>query len=483
MGSRARVPKTVAVKMALSIDERTRIILDSQSKIANCEWNDLLQMCNEARARLDAAGEGNGAQDDVYLLYGKRLLRDRMVGLKAQKPFYRSLYSSVSKNVALRLSRAIRDTRAPALSGRAKRLEWPHYNRWQSEWFSLEYDEPGKGYRFIQGAIELSLGTNEAGERLSLRLPLKEPRPRFLRANSVRALRIVREHGIYYAIATVSRQIAAQKPLSEHPRIIALDPGHINPVTGYDTAGNVTMVKRPLWLARQDELIDKTRAKRDHCVRKSIKMITPTSGKTYYIASRRWRSFDDVLRGLLHQRQEQIKTWCYSVANRFYRDYDIVSMGNYSPHGGGRSRGERRSMNNRSLIGHLRSTFGYMAERSGKQFHTWNERDSTRTCANCKTVLPSTIPPNIRIWVCPVCNMVNDRDANAAINGLDRTLVSYQLPCSGHHEINSWCTLRLTEAGVAQVISTPESVLGANYSGTNARLSNDWRDSQSPMPA
>ena len=475
--SRPRHPKIVAVKLALDLDEQTRVILDSQSKIANYEWNLLIELCNEARGRLDAAAaEGIvGAEDDLYLLYGRHRLRDAMVAIKDQKPFLRSLYSSVSKNVALRLSRAIRDTRSMATSGRKKRLAWPHFNRWQSDWFSLEYDELGKGYAFVPGAIELSLGTNEAGERLRLRLPLRERRPGFLKPSTVRALRIVKDHGVYYAIATVTRQIVDMKPLPAAPKVISLDPGHVSPVVGYGTDGAVTDVARPSYLKLLDEAIDRVKAKRDRCQRRSILMTTPVSGKTYWQPSRRWTFYNDILVKLQRQRQEQITAWCNALANLLLREYDVVSMGDYAPHGGGRTKGERRSMNNRSLIGHLRSTLGWMAERSGKRFMAWPERHTTMTCANCGTRLPESLKPDIRVWTCPSCNTLNHRDANAAMNGLRLTLEALQssldspeidlLPCSGHQEavsrgISSWRTVRLTEVGITQVISPLESVTG-----------------------
>ena len=383
-----------------------------------------------------------------------------MVHCKEQKPFLNAVYSSVSKNTALRLSRAIRDTRAGA---RTKRLAWPHYNRWASEWFSLEYDEPHKGYRLEPGRIVLHLGTDETGKRLSLTLPLAEPRPAYVKPTNIRALRIVHEHGIYYAVLTVSRNLVNEKPLSATPRVVALDPGHIHPVVGFDTAGTVTVVSRPTFPASLDHRIDEVRSKRDHCRRRSV-LQTSAGGKPYWLPSRRWRYYDQILQKLLRQRRDQTKTWAYTVANGLYHDYDVVSLGNYAPHGGGRSKGERRSVNNRSLVGPLRRTLSWVALRSGKQFCAWDERGSTRTCFSCGHKVDGGIPPSIRAWTCPLCGTPNHRDANAARHGLVRSLATLHathgtLPSSGHHEISSWRTWRLTEAGITQVIATPESAV------------------------
>jgi putative transposase len=147
------------------------------------------------------------------------------------------------------------------------------------------------------------------------------------------------------------------------------------------------------------------------------------------------------------------------VANRLFAEHDLVGMGGYAPQGGGRSKGERRSMNNQSLIGQMRQALVWMAERSGKQFVVWNERNSTKTCHTCGSQMPESLSPTIRVWTCPVCQTINHRDANAAQNGLDRTRKLVSLPCSGHQEISSWRTWRLTEAGVVETAPTPESAL------------------------
>jgi putative transposase len=454
--SRPREPKVVAVKLALDLDSETRRILDGQSKIASWLWNQLLEEANTTRARLIAAGQGQSSKDDLALLYSKYGLRDFMVDLKPAKPWLRCLHSSTTKNVALRLSRAIKDT---VRGQRKTKLGWPNFNHWGWEWFSLEYDEPLKGYSFSPGKISLSLGTDDTKKHLSVELKLHEPLPTFVQPGNVRALRLVKEHGRYFAVITVIRQMVAQKALPAQPKMIALDPGHINPLTGFNSDGGVIEITRPFWLRRQDQRIEEVQAKRDHCRRKSVQITTPSSGKTYWQPSRRWRFYNDVLQRLRHQRQEQIKHWCYEVGNRLFAEHDLVSMGNYSPRGGGRSTGERRSMNNQSLVGSMRRTLAWLAERSGKQFISWDERNSTKTCHSCNSQMPDSISPKIRVWTCPVCQTVNHRDANAAQNGLDRTKNLVSLPCSGHQEISSWRTWRLTEAGVVQITSTPESAL------------------------
>ena len=480
--TQARITKIVAVKLRLGLDSETQSRLDGQSRIASWLWNELLDQANLVRNRVWVNNKTNQEVDlqDIYFLYGQHNLRDYMVSLKETKPFLRSLYSSVTKNTALRLSRAIRDTRHPEVSGRKKRLGWPKFNKWGRDWFSLEYDEPSKGYRLVAGGLELSLGSDKDGQRLKLFLAFKEARPDFVKPQSVRALRIVKEHGQYFAILTVKRSLVAQKPLPAQVKAMAFDPGHINPLTGYNQEGQVFKVERPDFLKTIDQRIDETKSKRDHCQRRVKRIYTyssladdsiPADQKKYYwLASRRWRYYDLKLQKLYIQRQEQLKTWSMTWANYFYKSYDLCAMGNYSPDGSGLNRGMRRSMNNQSAIGALRKALTWTAERSGKRFLSFDEYQTTKTCAGCGFILDKSPEPEIRTWTCPNCQSMNDRDGNAAQNGYQQIKLDYPElhlanSTSGSDQLTNLVngTWRLTKAGlITKIKSTSEQKITPN---------------------
>ncbi|HET8851003.1 MAG TPA: hypothetical protein VFN02_00610, partial [Ktedonobacteraceae bacterium] len=92
------------VKIALEVTKDQAAILDSQSKIANWLYNKLLEHANALRKQY------RETQDKAVgrTLYTERGLRDLVPALKVQHPFLKSVYSSVLKNTALRLSKAIR---------------------------------------------------------------------------------------------------------------------------------------------------------------------------------------------------------------------------------------------------------------------------------------------------------------------------------------------------------------------------------------
>lgn len=97
------------VKIGLEVTEAQAAILDSQSKIANWLYNKLLETANDLRHQYRAAPDQERRDQIGLVLYTERGLRNLIPGLKREHPFLKVVYSSVLKNAALRLSKAIRD--------------------------------------------------------------------------------------------------------------------------------------------------------------------------------------------------------------------------------------------------------------------------------------------------------------------------------------------------------------------------------------
>src|SRR5437667_143740 len=94
-----------AVKIPLMVTEQQAAILEGQSKIANWLYNKLLERANDLRKQYRETQD----KEVGKTLYTERGLRDLVPALKVQHPFLKVVYSSVLKNAALRLSKAIRD--------------------------------------------------------------------------------------------------------------------------------------------------------------------------------------------------------------------------------------------------------------------------------------------------------------------------------------------------------------------------------------
>src|SRR5262245_29123801 len=245
-----------AVKIPLLVGEREAAVLDSQSRIANWLYNQLLERDNRLRQQYREP-EDHQRRDQIGLtLYTERGLRNLIPQLKAQHPFVKAVYSSVLKNAALRLSKAIRDYQA-SRHGRRKGqpVNWPKFRAWKRAWFSLQYDEPWKGYTLAGRTLTLVLGQDATGHQLSLTLALAERLPPWVNHEHIRQCRIVKAGQFYSVVFTVGRKLANGKPLRPD-KIVALDPNHKNLAYAVSSEGIATEIHNPFFLKALDTRID-----------------------------------------------------------------------------------------------------------------------------------------------------------------------------------------------------------------------------------
>ena len=393
--------------------------LDGQSRICNWLYNNLLEKANMLKSEFIETKNSDVAKT----LYTERGLRNLLPAMKQELPFLKSVHSSPLKNTALRLSASIQ---AHQKSKKGKRkgdvVGWPKFRSWKADWFSLLYDEPGKGFKVTGNQLTLSLGIGEESRRKSITFTLRESH--LLSDQTIRTLRISKEAGHYYAIFTITTTLLAKKPIT---KIIALDPNHKNLAYGVDNNGKAVEIDSPSWLKTFDTRIDELKSKRDCCQKKAKKVpVTdekgvPT-GKEFSQPSRRWQKYNNTLEKALHKRREQTKTLGYTIAHRLYKQYDCVAIGNYTPDGSGKTKKMRRAMNNRSMIGRFKETLKWVAEKSGKTYLEYDEEGTTRTCHQCRYRHSNGLHPSIRQWECPDCKAYHLRDENAALNGLKRVL-------------------------------------------------------------
>jgi putative transposase len=319
-------------------------------------------------------------------------------------------------------------------------MGWPKFRSWKRDWFSLFYDEPEKGFSIQGNSLILSLGMGQDRQRRSLTFTI--PEAHLLKNKIPRNLRIVSELGTYYAIFTIQKELPARKPIS---KILALDPNHKNLTYGVDTDGKALEIAAPRWLKNFDKRLDELKSKRDRCERKSKKVPVldqkgNSTGKEFYLPSKKWKKYDDTLRGTLRKRREQTKTFMFTGAHRLFRDYDCVAIGDYTPSGEGINSPMRRAMNNRSLIGRFKQTLSWVARKSGKTFFEFDEKGTTRTCNHCLHVVEQGIHPSLRQWICPHCKAVHIRDENAAINGLRQVLRDLPTKTEGEYPSQVSCS-------------------------------------------
>jgi putative transposase len=405
------------LKLALKPIEEDISTLDGQSRICNWLYNHLVEKASLLRGEFCETQNS----DTAKTLYTKRGLRNLLPKIKEEKPFLKVVHSSPLKNTALRLSHSIQSYQKSKKGKRKGKLGWPKFRSWKEKWFSLLYDEPGKGFNVQDNILILSLGVGQDRKRRSLSIPITDSH--LLKGKAIRNLRITCELGVYYAIFTIQQELPKTKPTS---KVIALDPNHKNLCYGVDLTGKAIEIAAPIWLKKYDKRLDELKSKRDRCKKKSKKVtILNEQGeilKEYYLPSKQWKKCDDAYKKALRKRREQTKTFMFTTAHNLFRDYDCVAIGDYTPHGEGITTPMRRAMNNRSLIGRFKEVLSWVAEKSGKTFLEFDEKGTTRTCNKCLHEVEGGIPLAIREWECPHCKTFHIRDENAAINGLKKIL-------------------------------------------------------------
>lgn len=443
-----------AAKIRLVVDTEAEAQLDGQSRICNWLYNNLLELAGILREsyRRDPIPERG------RVLYTERGLRNLLPELKELHPFLKSVHSSPLKNAALRVSDSIR-RHQDARHGRRKGapVGWPRFRPWKARWFSLLYDEPNKGFKLDGNQLRLSLGSDVEGRRLSVTVTAPDA-PRVLAGKRIKNLRVVKQHGIFYAVFSVERPVPETRPVRS---AIALDPNHKNLAYGVDTDGHAVEIESPWWLKQLDRRVDELKTRRDSCQKRSVLVPilnangAPT-GRYRWRPSKRWQRYDTALKRALATRREQTKTYMATVAQRLCRYYDLVGIGDYAPQGGGITTDMRRAMNNQSVIARFRDALSWTALKSGKSFAAFDESGTTRTCAGCGHRVAGGLAPDVREWTCPACGEAHIRDENAARNGLDRLLreqrkkggATPSVPGSGPVSVTARWTWRVRPGGI-----------------------------------
>ena len=275
------------IKIRVTLSERDQAVLDGQSRICNWAYNHLLDTARKQRQRFIETGDKEAGKT----VYSKRGLRNLLPQLKKEYPFLKSVHSSPLKNAALRLSESIQAYQKSRKGRRkGKQTGWPRHRSWSEHYFSLLYDEPNKGFKVSGKDLHLSLGTEETGKRLKVE-GLLEVSPLPFKDTEIRQLRIKKNHGKYFAIFTVRRPDPKPKAVK---RIIALDPNHKNLAYGVGSDGLALEIQNPWFLKVRQRRIDVLKARRDRCLKKSVRK-TAKSGKHYWEPSRRWTKLQQQL--------------------------------------------------------------------------------------------------------------------------------------------------------------------------------------------
>ena len=392
------------VKTEIMFSDEVSRILNGQSKICNWLYNRLYEMVEYDYKNNDGAAG----------LTRKFTLRDQVPVLKRKYPFLKTVYSSVSKNVALRLAGAYK----AFFEGKC---DHPHFRSQKKKWFSLEYEEKA-GWVVDGRDLTLSLGKDENNKQIRVQGILKSK----INVDNAKSFRLVKERDRFYGVFTI---VEKKREVKESEKWISIDPNHKNLFISIDRNGESIEFDNLAEIKYWDAVCDNLRSRRDLCKRKSV-FVSTDGRRGYWKPSKRWVKYNEAYKRAMLTRREQIKLGMFTIANYLCRHYDVIMIGDYVPNSSlSTSPNMSRGMLNQSVIGKLRSTIKWVCEKSGKKFIKTDEKFTTMKCSNCGHMEKKL--PDIRVFTCKSCGKTFHRDINSAINIAKN---NDYLPCTGYVE-------------------------------------------------
>lgn len=370
-------------------------ILDGQSKICNWLYNHLLEIVN-----LDYELFGSVSE----LTKGENI-RNMVPALKGEFPFLCTVYSSPSKNVGRRLKDAFKRF----LNGDAKH---PKFRSWKKKWFSLFYDEPMKGYSFVDDKhLEISLGKDINNKQMSVVGELRET-IRLSDNEKIKTFRLCKEKGKFYAVFTIQATASERKDVNSW---IAIDQNQKNFFVAIDNNGQTFEFAKLFQDKYFDNIIDELKSKRDKCNKKHKKKTTLMSNVDYYIPNKRWLRFDKAIKKAYARKQEQTKQTMYAIAHFIAANYDRVIIGDYVPSKSEEGISEiNKSVINQSHVGAFRQILKWVMTKSHKEYYKVSEMYTTQDCCVCGHREKKDV--DVRAFTCPSCGTYMLRDVNSSVN-------------------------------------------------------------------
>ena len=129
--------------------------------------------------------------------------------------------------------------------------------------------------------------------------------------------------------------------------------------------------------------------------------------------------------GILARIHERIANrrsdFAHQESRKLVNAYQVIVFEDLTPMEMGTSRGMRKSILDVAWAQFIRMTVAKAAE-AGRRVILVDPRNTTNMCSSCGERVPKKLSE--RVHICPQCGLVLDRDANAALNILQRGLLS-----------------------------------------------------------
>ncbi|MHA1186744.1 MAG: RNA-guided endonuclease InsQ/TnpB family protein [Candidatus Heimdallarchaeota archaeon] len=310
--------------------------------------------------------------------------------LKKDNHYLKRAYAAILVDVAKRVDKTflnfIREiSKGNSKYGKPKFKHRLYYN-------SFTYPQPGiKQQKFRIEKNRLYLG--KIGH-VKIILDKELPQDAILKTCTIK-----REVNQWYAHISFNQIIAVPELKINENKAIGIDLG----IKTYGVLSNGKEIKNPKWLQAMEKKL----------VREQKNLSRKKKG------SKNWKKqlikLSKIYRKIRFQRNDFLHKETTKLAN----DYDLIVLENLRI--SNLIRNSRLAKNIGEVSwGIFQNILSYKVNENGKKLITVNPRNTSQICSNCGEIVRKSL--KVRIHECPNCNIVLDRDLNAAKNILQRGL-------------------------------------------------------------
>ncbi len=364
-------------KYRISLSKGQRRILEQQ--LEECRW-----AYNETLAERKRAYEERG---ESLRLYDTQAL---LPVWKLTRPALKLVHSQVLQNISVRVDLAFKAFFRRVKEG-AKEVGFPRFKGF-GRYDSITYPQYGNGVRLDGERLILS---KVGAVHVVLHRPV-EGTPKTVTLTRSRT-------GKWFACFSCETEAV---PLPPTDAVVGVDVG----LSSFATLSDGRKIDNPRFYRRDEADLKRVQQRKDAAKNAQN---WPENAKQKGILAR------------IHERIANRRSdFAHKESRKLVNRYEVIMFEDLAPMEMGRSRGMRKSILDVAWTQFIQMTIA-KAEEAGRRVIRVNPRNTTTMCSTCGEIVPKAL--SVRIHTCPVCGLVMDRDENAALNILQRGLLSLRL--------------------------------------------------------
>ena len=339
--------------------QRTRL----EQTLEECRW-----LYNQTLAYRKEAWEQR--QESVSLYASNKLLPD----WKEQRPSLETVFSQVLQNVQARVDLAFK-----AFFRRVKNGEKPGYPRFKGKGRYDSFTYPQFGFSINGNTVYCSKIGNV---KIKLHRPI---------VGRIKTLTIQRSStGKWYACFSVE---VKSEPLPENVKAVGIDVG----LESFATLSTGEKIENPRFFRKAEKKL----AKAQRNLSKTEKGAPERAKRRKIVAH-------------IHERiANQRRDFAHKISRNLVNQFGVIVFEKLNTNGMLKNHCLAKSVQDAAWNQFVLFTT-YKAEGAGRRVVLVDPRNTSKTCSRCGSLVEKTLSD--RVHSCPHCDLVLDRDVNAALN-------------------------------------------------------------------